>query len=609
MVLILTCLLSGRAFAIYDGPIDQVDVAFSPRGDGLPMILEELKRARTSVDVAMFYLSNDILIDALCFIANRTPAAVRVIVDEGMSQGEHRATLDRLKRSGASVYVEDLPRSGKLHLKVAILDQATVLSGSSNWTEFAFRSNCEDTLALRSRTLTSRYGEAFEEVLGRARIWKGRARGSGGIPDEFPDAGRFRAGKQDGSLRAPPKGRFRNVRRIEVYLTPSSNGVSRLVECIGEADHRVDVGIFYLSDQRVVQALCTAASSGKLRVRVLTDDMMVGGPRRGPLERLQECGAEVYCRKAEAASMHLKTAVVDDEVVVSGSHNWTRSASERNVEDMIFFHSGEMARYYRAYLNDLVERHAEPWRANPESILPRARQRASARRAELDQDPFPESLPPTGPRTDFAQAGARPPEATLALRGAAAYLDDEAYLPVLLDLIETARQSILVAMHMVAPHEGAPAVHQVLNALGEAAERGIFVYVVLDTPLHSEDRRSALHSEVADRLRRRGVDVRLGIPGRTVHEKVVIVDLAKVVVGSHNWTEGSLSGTTVDEASALILLPAQEPALAHRILRHPIISDMRNRSAWEREIAAFRGLHGWEGGASAEALHRLETAR
>ena len=43
-------------------------------------------------------------------------------------------------------------------------------------------------------------------------------------------------------------------------------------------------------------------------------------------------------------------------------------------------------------------------------------------------------------------------------------------------------------------------------------------------------------------LARSGIDVRLHVPTISLHAKVIVVDLAKVLIGSRNWCEGALSG-------------------------------------------------------------------
>jgi len=104
------------------------------------------------------------------------------------------------------------------------------------------------------------------------------------------------------------------------------------------------------------------------------------------------------------------------------------------------------------------------------------------------------------------------------------------------------------------------------------------------------DRLAAHHSHRAEALRRAGIDVRLALPTTPLHMKTVIVDLSKVLIGSHNWSEGALSGKRVFESSALIVLDAQEPKLADFIFSRKIISDMRSRDLWEQETTTLRHL-------------------
>ena len=175
------------------------------------------------------------------------------------------------------------------------------------------------------------------------------------------------------------------------------------------------------------------------------------------------------------------------------------------------------------------------------------------------------------------------------------YLDDGEYLQVLLDLIQHANQSIIVSMYHVARHEQSEIVNVVLNELGKAAQRGLYVYIVLDIPESQSDTHHKDHSAIAEMLRIRGVDVRLSIPTVTLHEKMVVVDLCKILIGSHNWSEGALTGKGVFESSAFILLPQQDVRFAQHILKHNIVSDMRSKTLWEKEISLLRHIASLKG--------------
>ena len=130
---------SGEAGGVFDTHPPNVTVSFSPQGDVLENILKELKRSKFRIDVNMFYISNDHLIDALCYMAGKKQIRVRMVVDEFMNTRAHRKKLEVLVAHGVEIYVETLPKNGKMHLKCVVIDEKTVITGAANWTEYAFR--------------------------------------------------------------------------------------------------------------------------------------------------------------------------------------------------------------------------------------------------------------------------------------------------------------------------------------------------------------------------------------------------------------------------------------------------------------------------------------
>jgi phosphatidylserine/phosphatidylglycerophosphate/cardiolipin synthase-like enzyme len=566
-----------------------VRIAFSPRGDAQEVILRELRRAKERVDLAMFYLSDDTLIDALCYLAAKKKVKVRVFVDEEMAKASHRPNLDRLARLGADVHVEALPRNGKLHLKTLVVDRRTVVTGSANWTYSGFKKNCEDTVVFESAALAERYLREFESLESSAALHEPRTGDVDDAPRSFPDADSAARNRKDERPVAPRVQTFRDVRSLESFVTPGRAGVERFLQRAGEAQQRVDVGIYYLSDRAVVDRLAEIARKKSVRVRILADDTMLGGERLNTLRQLREAGAAVYYMDQDRASMHLKIAVIDGRYVVTGSHNWTPIAAERNVEDLLVIESRDTANHYTGYLDYLIAKHAKPYgdidldAGAPTPVAGNAPGPTGNRGTKG-------TLPRTGPRRSFDNIFEANTLAPLDMRGHARYVSDGEYLPLLSKLVKTANQSILVSMYHLAPGSRTPEVDDLLDSLADAAKRGVYVYVVLNTPENQSDGQQAAHSGAAEFLRDHGVDARLGVPGVNLHEKLVVVDLSKILLGSHNWSEGSLNGEGVYESSAFIVLQRQEPRFANYIMKHPAVSDMTTRDAWEKELSLLRHL-------------------
>jgi len=58
--------------------------------------------------------------------------------------------------------------------------------------------------------------------------------------------------------------------------------------------------------------------------------------------------------------MHNKFAVIDGKIVLTGSYNWTASASERNDENLLVIDDEEIVQRYVEYFNTLWEEKHSP---------------------------------------------------------------------------------------------------------------------------------------------------------------------------------------------------------------------------------------------------------
>ncbi len=565
----------------------RVTVAYSPDGEARPLILREVRNARSSIDVAMFYLSDDDLVDALCYKAQRK-IPVRVLTGSSMAVPAHEPMLKRLAQHGVSVYVLRMPNSGRMHLKRAVIDGETVIAGTANWTPTAFEENFEDTVIVESRELAERYREKLETLFANAEPLDSGEYADSKDDLKFPEIEKYQRSKTADRFQANRSKTFTGISRMEIYFCPGRDGMHKLLSQIRQARERVDIGMYLLTDPKVVETLVEVAARGQVKMRVLLDSKMLETGLLDEVQRLWDAGIKVYYFRGDRKSLHLKTAVIDGRTVWTGTANWTTGAMELNVEDMLVFESPDMARLYTEFL-DGIQEHCE-------SFAPLAVDHQVAKveedPGEYDQAGYLIGLPPTGPRTEFTGVDrAKPFPAFEVEEATVSYVPDEKYVPVLLDLIRNADQSILVAMFVMSETK-TDAEHQerVVRELERAAQRGVYVYLLLHTPTSAGNSLHVQHSNWAERLRAQGVDVRLNTPGVHLHAKMVVVDLAKVLIGSHNWSEGALSGNRVYESSALLVLPQQDLRLAEYILSRQTITDMRSRELWEGEIATLRHL-------------------
>lgn len=73
------------------------------------------------------------------------------------------------------------------------------------------------------------------------------------------------------------------------------------------------------------------------------------------MEKLAQYGVSVYLvQQPNAGKMHLKSLVVDDRLVITGTANWTQQAFAGNFEDTLVIRSEELARFYREQFETLI---------------------------------------------------------------------------------------------------------------------------------------------------------------------------------------------------------------------------------------------------------------
>ena len=129
------------------------EVYFSPEGGCTDAIVRELRKASRSVHVQAFSFTSLPIARALVD-ATRRGVEVAVIFDQGIVQEPH-AAMEILSQGGVP-WVLDREHS-IAHNKVMVIDDATVVTGSFNFTTAAEHHNAENVLVIHDPELAARY--------------------------------------------------------------------------------------------------------------------------------------------------------------------------------------------------------------------------------------------------------------------------------------------------------------------------------------------------------------------------------------------------------------------------------------------------------------------
>lgn len=130
-----------------------------------------------------------------------------------------------------------------------------------------------------------------------------------------------------------------------VYFSPAGGAADAVIGVIDSAQAEILVQAYYFSSAPIGGALVEAKKRG-VRVEVLLDPSQVKpAGQYCPAKFFFDAGIPVYIDSVHQIA-HNKIMIIDRLTVVTGSYNFTRSAEERNAENLLVIPSMELASKY-----------------------------------------------------------------------------------------------------------------------------------------------------------------------------------------------------------------------------------------------------------------------
>jgi phosphatidylserine/phosphatidylglycerophosphate/cardiolipin synthase-like enzyme len=139
---------------------------FSPNGGVATRIVQEIQRAQTSIDIAIYTFTQNEIAGALIAAKNRG-VAIRIIADSEQATAVG-SEIVRMETAGFQVKRTAGLGSGIMHNKYAIFDSQALLTGSYNWSGNAETRNFENAVFIHDAATIAAYQANFN------RIWNTR---------------------------------------------------------------------------------------------------------------------------------------------------------------------------------------------------------------------------------------------------------------------------------------------------------------------------------------------------------------------------------------------------------------------------------------------------
>lgn len=137
------------------------EALFFPSDDNEYKILHYIKASKTYINLCVFALSNDTLVDEL-IEAHKRGVIVRAISDDEQ-QERSGADISRLNAMGIQGRIDFNPKVN-MHHKFCVVDGTILMTGSFNWTKQAVEKNQENLIIVDDTVLIKAYNQEFEKL-------------------------------------------------------------------------------------------------------------------------------------------------------------------------------------------------------------------------------------------------------------------------------------------------------------------------------------------------------------------------------------------------------------------------------------------------------------
>lgn len=288
----------------------------SPIYEGGPgsAVAEAIRRSKISVDVAVYKLNLWEIRDALIEV-HRRGVDVRVVLDsDNLKEPEIQEIID------AGIKVVDDRSDSLMHNKFIIIDRQEVWTGSMNPTLGGAYYDNNNMIRIKSLDLAKNFVDEFEEMFTEYRFSRGSVKNT-----TYPQLW------INGSL-------------VETYFAPEDGTAGRIIELINAAKRDIYFLAYSFTSDEIADAIIGRVQSG-VDVRGVMDMGQYKSNTGTEFDRLVAGGADVYL-DGNPASMHHKTIIIDNDIVITGSYNFSNSAENKNDENTLIIHDNTIVGSY-----------------------------------------------------------------------------------------------------------------------------------------------------------------------------------------------------------------------------------------------------------------------
>ncbi len=140
--------------------------------------------------------------------------------------------------------------------------------------------------------------------------------------------------------------------KIDVYFSPRGGCTDAIIDQVRKAEQTIYVQAYSFTSIPIAEALIAAHKRG-IRIQIQVDKGQKTASTTATDDVLK-AGIPTFADAAHAIA-HNKIMIIDEKIVITGSFNFTKSAEEKNSENLLIIFRQDVARKYLENWN----KHAE----------------------------------------------------------------------------------------------------------------------------------------------------------------------------------------------------------------------------------------------------------
>lgn len=277
-------------------------------------LVNDIDHAEQSIDVALYNINMQDVAAAL-IRASKRGVPVRIVLDDNKQDNSVPQIL-----ADSSVAVVYDPDISTMHNKFMIIDDHMVWTGSMNFTESGCEDDYNNMVRVENDRLAINYAAEFAEMFENHSF-------STDSPQNTPY----------------PYVQVGDV-VIENYFSPEDGVRKAMINVINDAHYSIIFMAYSFTSDDLADAIIDRFEDGVAVQGVMDADQIISNTG-GEYEDFLNAGIDV--RQDDIfGQMHHKVIIIDEQIVIMGSYNFSGNAEKSNDENVLIIHSAEAAQQF-----------------------------------------------------------------------------------------------------------------------------------------------------------------------------------------------------------------------------------------------------------------------